>query len=95
MVNKSLRDNCSNKGVNSSGGNANPLNLPVEGDIEWAFGTTKNKIVVELFRINMGKPGYYLADLLERKYYYCGVNREDVRTTLLSLGIGRVGPIKS
>ncbi|MBO3458353.1 hypothetical protein G7B40_004610 [Aetokthonos hydrillicola Thurmond2011] len=73
----------------------NPLNLPIEGDIERAFGTTKKKIVVELFRINMGKPGYYLADLLERKYYYCGSEWEDVRTTLLSLGIGRVDPTKS
>ncbi|MBR8834114.1 MAG: hypothetical protein DSM106950_08750 [Stigonema ocellatum SAG 48.90 = DSM 106950] len=73
----------------------NPLNLPMEGDIEFMFGTTKKKVVVELFRINMGKPGYYLADLLERKYYYCGPNWEDVRTTLLSLGIGQIDPIKN
>ncbi|MEC4818616.1 MAG: hypothetical protein SAK29_35885 [Scytonema sp. PMC 1069.18] len=67
----------------------NPLNLPTEGDIEFMFGTTKKKVVVELFRINMGKPGYYLADLLEHKYYYCGLSLEDVRKTLLSLGIGQ------
>ena len=73
----------------------NPLNLPTEGDIEFMFGTTKKKVVVEMFRINAGKPGYYLADLLERKYYYCGSNWEDVRTMLFSLGIGRVDPIKN
>ncbi|MBR8840275.1 MAG: hypothetical protein DSM106950_41370 [Stigonema ocellatum SAG 48.90 = DSM 106950] len=73
----------------------NPLNLPTEGDIEFMFGTTKKKVIVELFRINMGKPGYYLADLLERKYYYCGSSWEDVRTTLLSLGIGQSDPIRS
>jgi hypothetical protein len=68
----------------------NPLNLPTEGDIEFMFGTTKKKVAIELFRINMGKPGYYLADLLERKYYYCGPEWEDVRITLLRLGIGQL-----
>ncbi|MBD2776853.1 hypothetical protein [Iningainema tapete] len=73
----------------------NPLNLPTYGDIEFMFGTTKKKVAIELFRINGGKPGYYLADLLERKYYYCGSIWEDVRTTLLLLGIGRVDPTKN
>ncbi|MEH2114238.1 hypothetical protein [Nostoc sp.] len=43
----------------------NPLNLP-DGDIEFMFGTTKNKVVVELFRISGGKVGYYLADLRQK-----------------------------
>ncbi|MBD2771110.1 hypothetical protein [Iningainema tapete] len=73
----------------------NPLNLPIPSDIEWASGTTKKKVVTELFRLSMGKPGYYLANLMERKYYYCGSDWEDVRKTLLSLGIGRVDPMES
>jgi 3'-phosphoadenosine 5'-phosphosulfate sulfotransferase len=71
----------------------NPLNLPSEGDIEFAFGTTKKKVVVELFRINGGKPGYYLADLRDKEYYYCGTEPEDITAKLRSLGIGREDPI--
>jgi len=40
------------------------------------------------------KSGYYLANLRERKYYYCGLNWEDIRTTLQSLGIGRADPLE-
>lgn len=71
----------------------NPLNLPSVGDIEFMFGTTKKKVAIELFRINGGKPGYYLANLLEHKYYYCGLDWGDVRKTLLGLGIGREDPV--
>jgi 3'-phosphoadenosine 5'-phosphosulfate sulfotransferase len=70
----------------------NPLNLPGEGDIEFMFGTTKKKVVIELFRINGGKVGYYLADLLNKQYYYCGNKWEDVKTKLRELGIGKDEP---
>lgn len=72
----------------------NPLNLPSEGDIEFMFGTTKKKVVVELFRINGGKPGYYLADLRNEEYYYCGTEWNSVKTQLRSLGIGRPDPME-
>lgn len=58
------------------------------------FGLTEEQVVIELFRINGGKPGYYLANLRKKKYYYCGLNWEDVRTTLQSLGIGRPDPVQ-
>lgn len=70
----------------------NPLNLPGEGDIEFMFGTTKKKVVVELFRINGGKPGYYLVNLQDKKYYYCGDEWQDVKGKLQELGIGRDEP---
>ncbi|BAZ17546.1 hypothetical protein NIES4071_94260 [Calothrix sp. NIES-4071] len=62
--------------------------------VDWEnfFGTTKSKVVTELFRINGGKPGYYLANLLEHKYYYCGESNEDLRIKFLELGIGSVEP---
>jgi hypothetical protein len=78
----------------------NPLNLPIEDgdfsqmDVEALFGTTKAKVVTELFRINGGKVGYYLVDLLDKQYYYCGATSEDVRHTLFLLGIGRPDPMK-
>jgi hypothetical protein len=71
----------------------NPLNLPSEGDIEFMFGTTKKDVVLELFRVNGGKPGYYLADLRNKEYYYCGIVPEDIKKQLRSLGIGREDPI--
>lgn len=73
----------------------NPLNLPSEGDIEFMFGTTKTHVVLELFRINGGKPGYYLADLGNKEYYYCGTDPGDITMQLRSLGIGRSDPMEN
>lgn len=56
------------------------------------FGTTDQNVVIELFRLNGGKSGYYLANLREKKYYYCGADWESVRNQLRSLGIGRDDP---
>lgn len=61
---------------------------------EREYGLSKEKIVIELFRINGGKAGYYLANLRDRKYYYCGTSWEDIKTTLQSLGIGRADPLE-
>lgn len=49
--------------------------------MDWdnSFGTTKSLVVTERFYINGGKHGYYLANLLELKYYYCGESDEDLR----------------
>lgn len=59
------------------------------------FGITEQAVVVELFRLNNGKSGYYLANLKDRKYHYCGLTLEHVKATLLGLGIGRVSPVES
>ncbi|MGL5805950.1 MAG: hypothetical protein ACRC11_10985 [Xenococcaceae cyanobacterium] len=56
---------------------------------ELSYDLTKKQITIELFRINGGNLGYYLANLRDRKYYYCGTDWEDVKETLYSLGIGR------
>jgi hypothetical protein len=71
----------------------NPTNTPTKLEhVERDFDLTEEQIVIELFRINGGKPGYYLANLRDRKYYYCGSKWEDIKTTLISLGIGRADP---
>lgn len=64
-------------------------------NFELLYGISKQQIVIELFRINGGKTGYYLADLRHKKYYYCGSDWEDVRTTLQNIGIGRADPVGS
>lgn len=60
-----------------------------------AFGTTTSKLIMEFRLINGGHIGYYLADLNDKKYYYCGLNWEDIKHTLRSLGIGRADPMES
>lgn len=49
--------------------------------------------MIELFRINCGRDGYYLANLRDKKYYYCGLEFEDINTKLKELGIGRDDPV--
>lgn len=72
----------------------NPKNTPTKLKyVERQFGLTGQQVVIELFRINGGKPGYYLVNLRDRKYYYCGLDWEDVKDKLLSLGIGRPDPV--
>ncbi|GAB1544148.1 hypothetical protein NUACC21_68240 [Scytonema sp. NUACC21] len=56
------------------------------------YGVTEQQVVVELFRINGGKTGYYLVNLRDKKYYYCGTQRDDLKRKLLELGIGREEP---
>ncbi|MCC5616528.1 hypothetical protein LC605_15900 [Nostoc sp. CHAB 5836] len=63
-----------------------------ESDRERLFGITKNKIVIELFRINGGKAGYYVVNLQDKKYYYCGDEWTDVKVKLKELGIGTDEP---
>lgn len=74
----------------------NPRNVPVSFAVEdrlHRFSLSPAKVMIELFRINGGKPGYYLANLREKQYYYCGLLWEDVKTTFQSIGIGRGEPI--
>ncbi len=51
------------------------------------------KVAIALFGVNGGKQGYYIANILDKKYYYCGTQWEDVKTKLKELGIGRDDPI--
>lgn len=71
--------------------NRTDKSLP-ESDRERLFGITKNQIVIELFRINGGKSGYYLANLRDKQYYYCGDDWASVKTKFKELGIGRDEP---
>ena len=61
-------------------------------DYELLYGISKQQVAFELFHINAGKAGYYLADLRHKKYYYCGLEFKDIKMVLRSLGIGRADP---
>ncbi|AFY34212.1 hypothetical protein [Calothrix sp. PCC 7507] len=65
-----------------------------EHERERLFGITKNKIVIELFRISGGKIGFYLANVRDKKYYYCGTEWTGVKAKLRELGIGREDPME-
>jgi hypothetical protein len=68
--------------------------LVCQKDLFAAFDTSMKKVAIELFRINGGKQGYYIANLLDKKYYYCGSEWEDVKIKLRVLGIGRDDPMR-
>ncbi|MBW4509509.1 MAG: hypothetical protein KME64_23775 [Scytonematopsis contorta HA4267-MV1] len=72
----------------------NPLNLPNLSleDTFHLFATTPVKVAAKLLQINNGKTGYYLANIADKKYYYCGESFEDIRAKLMELGIGMLEP---
>ena len=75
----------------------NPKNVPVSLALEerlHRFGASPESVMIALFRLAGGNPGYYLADLKHKKYYYCGLKWEDVKAALRDLGIGRVDPLE-
>ncbi len=62
-------------------------------DLFATFDTSMKKTSIELFRINGGKQGYYIADICDKKYYYCGTEWKDVKIKLQELGISRPDPL--
>lgn len=54
------------------------------------YGLKRAELFRELFKVNAGKLGYYIADVKKRNNYYCGVDKIDIKVKFLSLGIGRI-----
>ncbi len=54
---------------------------------EQYYGLTKTEIITELFRRYQGKLGYYLVNLAECQYYYCGLTVKDIQEKLIELGV--------
>jgi hypothetical protein len=71
----------------------NPSSLPFDAnDTEANFGISKRQIVLALHQQFNAQQGYYVADLIQKRYYYCGLVFDDARKMLLSLGVGRLEP---
>ena len=64
-------------------------------DLFALFDTSMEKIAVEFRRINGAKQGYYIANILDKKYYYCGTEWSEVKVKLQELGIGRPDPMSA
>jgi len=76
--------------------NPDAIEAPLKPDeILNKFGLDMSKVAIELFRINGRRLGYYLANLRDKKYYYCGEEENSVKTKLLELGIGRADPMEA
>lgn len=51
------------------------------------YGLTQKGVLVELYKRYQGLDGWYLTDLINKEYYYCGATSEDVERKLVELGI--------
>jgi hypothetical protein len=73
----------------------NHFNLPKFSisDTFLGFGTSMIKVAREFSKINGAKEGYYLANILDEKYYYCGRLPQDVKNKLFELGVGKPDPL--
>jgi hypothetical protein len=71
--------------INLSSRSFNSLNK------EKYYGLTKTQILTELFQRYQGKLGYYLVNLSDRKFYYCGLTVQDLQDKLFELGINHRG----
>lgn len=73
----------------------NLFNIPVleQKDLFACFGTNMKEVANKLKIINGGQEGFYIANIQDKKYYYCGQEWGDVKTKLQELGIGRPEPI--
>lgn len=52
-------------------------------------GLTQMDILKELYLRYQGLDGWYLVNMAEKEYYYCGATSEDVNRKLVELGIKR------
>jgi hypothetical protein len=62
-------------------------------NLEANFGLSRWDVVTQLFRLNGGHDGFYLANLRDREYYYCGLEAEDVPAKIRELGLLVVDPV--
>lgn len=66
--------------------------VPLKGESRAkAYGLSDAKIIIELFRKYLGKFGFYLVNMRDREYYYCGLTWQDVQEKLWDIGITKRG----
>jgi hypothetical protein len=57
-------------------------------DLFACFATSLDEVSRELDRINNRQKGFYIANIKDKKYYFCGHNWKDVQSKLFDIGIG-------
>ncbi len=78
----------SSESINTNDRASGLLPNQAQWDLVAMYGISTEKVIVELFRINAGAVGYYLANLRDLSYCYCGPELADVQAKLIELGIG-------
>ena len=58
------------------------------------YGLTTKEIILQLFKQYLGKLGFYIVNMSDREYYYCGLTWQDVQEKLWDIGIGRRDPLE-
>ena len=62
-------------------------NISLEkGKLERRYGLTLGRVISRLSLLFEGQPGYYVVDLKNKQYHYCGTQEEGVRDTLVQMG---------
>jgi hypothetical protein len=63
-----------------------------QGHLERRYGLSLSDIVLQFFQIGRGRPGFYLANLKERQFYFCGNSPQDIQHKFRELGISPPDP---
>lgn len=70
-----------------------PIPIDISPDeLKILHGLSNEEVIEGLKSVNGAQKGFYLANLKDCKYYYCGESAEGVKSKLRSLGIGRDDP---
>ena len=57
--------------------------------LERFYGLTLRDILPQLFKVGRGRTGFYLVNLKEQQFYFCGNSPNDIKQKFLELGIIR------
>ena len=58
---------------------------------EEAYGLTTKDLILPLFKRYLGKLGFYIVNMRDHEYYYCGLTWQDIREKLWEIGITKPG----
>jgi hypothetical protein len=78
----------SSESINTGDRSSNLPSNQARWNLVELYGISAERVFIALFRINGGRVGYYLANLRDLAYWYCGPELADVQAKLVDLGIG-------
>ena len=70
-------------------------NIPLNREKrEETYGLNSKEMLLSLFRQYLGKIGFYIVNMRDREYHYCGLTSQDIKEKLLDLCITRRDPME-
>jgi hypothetical protein len=61
---------------------------------EETYGLNYKEMLLSLFRQYLGKIGFYIVNMRDREYYYCGLTQQNIQEKLFDLGITKRDPME-